>query len=93
MYNSAFFPWVVSHLNFIGWPLVFGLGYKILVFLFRAGRVMTVVEQRVLKAEDTIHLMATNHLPHIQVAIEESNKHLAVISHGIEKVLIRQGIE
>lgn len=91
LYNTAFFPWVISHLQFIGWPAVFVAIYKLLVFLFKAGRIGTVVEQRVLKAEDTIHKMATNHLPHIQMAIEESNKHLAEISTSLKLVLARRG--
>jgi len=90
MYNTAFFPWVISHLNFIGWPVVFAAVYKLLRFLFSAGRILTVVEQRVLKAEDTIYLMANNHLVHIQQAVEESNKHLASIGNTLEKVLDRE---
>lgn len=90
MYNVAFLQWIVSHLNFVGWPLVFACIYKLLRFLFKAGRVLTVVEQRVLKAEDTIHLMATNHLPHVQQAVEESNKHLSEISTTLKLVLARR---
>lgn len=91
MYNSAFFPWVVSHLNFIGWPVVLAAMYKLLRFLFKAGRAMTIFQQRVLNAEDTLRLLATNHIPHVQMAIEDSNKHLAEISTTLKLVLARRG--
>lgn len=91
--NNAAYVWIVSHLAIIGWPAVFFAIYKLLQFLFKAGRIGTIVEQRVLKAEDTIHLMATNHLPHIQMAIEESNKHLADISTHLKLVLAHRGDE
>jgi hypothetical protein len=45
----------------------------------------------VLAAENTIQLMATNHLPHVQMAVEESNKHLAEISANLKLVLAYRG--
>lgn len=78
MYLTAPISWVVTHLQFIGWPAIFYTLYRILLFCFRAARTLTIVEQRVLKGEETIFLMANNHLPHIQKASEDTN--LSIIS-------------
>lgn len=91
MDNTAFVSWVVSHLAFIGWPVFFTVSYKLMRFIFKAGRTLIVVEQRVLKAEETIYLMANNHLAHIQQAVEETNKHLTSIGKNLELALIRRG--
>ena len=94
LYNPAFVYWIASHL-----PAIVGCGsvlyacYKFLRFLLATGRVAAIVEQRVLKAEDTLHLLATNHLVHIQSAVEETNKHLSQMNHNLELVLVRRGDE
>lgn len=64
----------MSHLSVFGWPAVLYAAYRIIVACIKIGRAATLVEQRVLEGEKTLYLLATNHLPHIQVAIEESNK-------------------
>jgi hypothetical protein len=74
LYNSVIFPWVVSHLSLIGWPTLIFTCYKLLRFIFKSGTLLTVFIQRVLKAEDTIHLMATNHLPHLEMYMQDTNK-------------------
>lgn len=79
MYNTAFFPWVISHLSLIGWPTLIYTCYKILRFIFKGGTLATVFLQRVLKAEDTINLMSVNHLPHIEAAVTKSNEILVDI--------------
>lgn len=51
---------------------------------------MTVVEQRVLKAEETIHLMATNHLPHLEMAINDTNKILTGIREDLRILMVKE---
>jgi hypothetical protein len=87
------FSWVISHLAVLGWPAVFYAVYRVLRFCFLAARVLTVVEQRVLKAEDTIYLMANNHLAHIQEAVEETNKHLSEMNKNLALALVRRGVD
>jgi hypothetical protein len=91
--NTTPFAWVISHLQLLGWPAILYAVYKVLRFCFLAARVLTVVEQRVLKAEDTIYLMANNHLAHIQEAVEETNKHLAEMNKNLALALVRRGID
>lgn len=96
MDNSALLPWVVSHLKYLTIPMLItlvGIFYKLFVFILKIGRVAVIVEQRVLKAEQTIHLMATNHLPHIQTAVEESNKHLSSMNELLRMVLVRRSTD
>lgn len=90
MYNSAFFPWVVSHLNYIGWPVVLGFTYKMLRFVFKAGRVFTLACQRILDGEQTLHLVATNHLPHLQVEMEKSNEILEAIRDDLRALMVKE---
>lgn len=76
MYNTAAFAWVVSHLALIGWPAVLYAAYRIIVMCFKVGRSATLIVQRVLTGEETLHLLASNHLPHLQIEMEKTNTHL-----------------
>jgi hypothetical protein len=91
MNSTAPVLWVVNHLQFIGWPAILYTLYRILLFCFGAARTLTIVEQRVLKGEETIFLMANNHLPHIQVASEETNR--SIISMHETLKLMREDIK
>lgn len=96
MLNTAPYDWVVSHLGaIVAWALflsAFAFAfYRFLVLCYRATRTFVTVEQRVLKAEETIYTMANNHLVHIQSAVEDSNKHLAEISHTLTLALVKRG--
>lgn len=93
MYTTAPLDWAVNHLHYIGWPAVIYGVYRVLRFCFLAARILSVVEQRVLKAEDTIYLMANNHLAHIQEAVEKTNEHLAEMNKNIALALVRRGID
>jgi hypothetical protein len=88
MNNSAFLPWVVSHLQYIGWPTLIFTCYKLLRFIFKTGTLATVFIQRVLKAEDTITLMSVNHLPHIEQAVNKSNELLVDIREELRLVRV-----
>lgn len=90
MYNSAFFPWVVSHLNLIGWPVAIGFTYKLLRFVFKAGQTVSVVCQRILDGEDTLHKVATNHLPHLQLAMEDTNETLKAIREDLRLLMVKE---
>jgi len=74
MFDTAPFTWAVIHFSYIGWPALIYTCYRVIVLGFKFARTATLVEQRVLKGEETLYLLATNHLPHIQVAIENSDK-------------------
>lgn len=91
--NTSPLAWVVSHLSVIGWPALLYAAYRVILVCIKIGRAATVVEQRVLKAEETIYLMANNHLAHIQQAVEETNKHLAEMNKNLAVALVRRGID
>lgn len=77
MLDTTPYLWVVSHLQVIGWPAVIYAAYRIIKACFRLGRAATLVEQRVLDGERTLHLLATNHLPHLEMAIKETTATVA----------------
>jgi hypothetical protein len=74
MYTSVPFDWLSNHLHLIGWPTLIYACYRIIKVTFRFGRAATLVEQRVLDGEATLHLVATNHLPHLELAMQDTNK-------------------
>lgn len=73
MFNTAPFVWAVSHFSYIGWPTFIFACYRVFRFFYKLGCSVTLLIQRVLKGEETIQLMAVNHLPHIQAALEDIN--------------------
>jgi hypothetical protein len=56
--------YILDHVQLIGWP-------TLLLFIWRASRFITNVSERVVKAEQTIELLATNHLPHIEQGLKD----------------------
>lgn len=88
--NSGFLPlvWIVSHWQTIcGWSFLVVVAYKFIRFLAKAITVGNDMVNRTTDAEKTIHLLATNHLPHIQAELEKSNDHLSGLREEISKVL------
>lgn len=55
---------VTDHIAVIGWP-------TLLLFFWRASRYVAKFEERVVKTEETIQTMATNHLPHVEAALHD----------------------
>jgi hypothetical protein len=83
------FSWVISHLAVLGWPAVLYAAYRIIVACIKIGRAATLVEQRVLDGEKTLYLLANNHLPHIQAAIEDSNKIMQGIRDDLKMLMVK----
>lgn len=79
MNTAPILSWVISHLYAIGWPAVLYGVYRVIRFCIVVARTLTIVEQRVLKGEETIYLMASNHLPHLEMAIQDTNKILGTM--------------
>lgn len=68
------YQWVGDHLTQIfGWGLITAAFYKASRFFALAGVTFAEVERRVLLGETTLHLVATNHLPHLQLEMEKMN--------------------
>lgn len=88
--NSGFVPllWFALHWQAIcGWAFLIVALYKFIRFMVKAITVLTSLADRATDAEQTIHLLSTNHLPHIQVELEKSNEHLSGLREEISKVL------
>jgi hypothetical protein len=64
---------VASHLPaIVGWSsLAYGC-FKVTAFFVRVGRTAESISTRVVKAEETVHLIANNHLSHLQDSMEQS---------------------
>lgn len=58
------FEWASQHIHMLGWGTIVVAAWKIATFFNEA-------KTRVLKAENQIDQMMTNHLPHIQQGTEE----------------------
>lgn len=56
------FEWVAQHMQLVGWPT---LCYAV----WRVTRFFTIVETRVLSAEEHITTLATNHFPHMEESL------------------------
>ncbi len=74
MYSSIPFDWIVNHLHLVGWPTLIYACYRVIKVTVKFARAATIVEQRVLKGEETLNLLATNHLPHLLAAMEDTDK-------------------
>jgi hypothetical protein len=61
-----FFAWISDHLQLIAWPTV-------CVFIWKLRGVLVEYRDRFKKAETTVELLATNHLPHLQTELEKIN--------------------
>lgn len=61
-----FLTWILSHLSVIGWPAIG-------IFIWKTSSKVKAYSDRFSKAEETIELLATNHLPHIQTELEKLN--------------------
>lgn len=93
MYSTAPYVWVVSHLQVIGWPAFFYGIYWVIKTCYKVGRAAATVEQRVLAGEQTLHLMASNHVPHLQLELEKANETLGDIREELKIARIaRAGI-
>lgn len=89
MIYTAPYDWVVSHLGAIlAWALflsaVIFAFYRFVVACYRATRAFVTIEQRVLDGEKTLYTMATNHLPHLQVELENVNKNLVILTETLK---------
>lgn len=88
--NTTPLSWVLSHLSVIGWPAILYAAYRIIVACIKIGRAATLVEQRVLKGEETLYLLATNHIPHVEMAIQEGNKELRGIREDLKILMVKE---
>jgi hypothetical protein len=64
--NLPPYEWIFQHLQVIGWPT---LCYAV----WRVTRFFTIVEGRVLNAEDHVVNMATNHFPHMEASLQNQD--------------------
>lgn len=87
--NPSTWSWLAFHLQVIGWPAVLYGVYRIIVVCFRVGRAATLIEQRVLEGEKTLYLMATNHLPHLQMELEKSNTTMQGIRDDLKLIMTK----
>ena len=60
--NSSPIVWAIEHFSAIGWP-------TLIYAVWRVTRFFTVVETRVLSAEEHITTLATNHFPHMEESL------------------------
>ena len=67
--------WLISAFNLanVGWAAFIYACIRVTKLTFNAGSAITAARERVLKGEETLMLVATNHLPHIQVELEKLN--------------------
>lgn len=91
MYSTAPYEWVVSHIGaIIAWGTFLAAGlfafYRFIVVCYRAARAFATIEQRVLDGEKTLYTVATNHLPHLQLELETSNKHLQSLRDEVKEL-------
>lgn len=61
-----FFAWLSDHFQLIAWPTV-------CVFIWKLRGVLIEYRERFKKAEATVELLSTNHIPHLQVELEKLN--------------------
>jgi len=80
---------LLSNLHLIGWPALIFAAYRIIVVCVKVGRAAAKVEQRVLDGEKTLYLMATNHLPHIQEAMEDNTKELRGLREDLKLLFLK----
>lgn len=67
-----FLSFVFTHLHFIGWPAV-------IAFLWKGGKYFARFEDRMTEAENTLKLVATNHLPHLEQGLRDVQ---SAVEHG-----------
>lgn len=77
------FEFLSKNIHLAGWVFVMGLVWKI-------SRFFTKLEERTKKTEETIEVVATNHLPHLQSGIENVNDTLKELHRDILHVLIHK---
>lgn len=72
---STPYEWVASHFNLqsVGWTAGIYFLYRAIKFVVIAVSAAIRGRDRVLTAEGTLTLIATNHLPHLQVELEKIN--------------------
>jgi hypothetical protein len=71
-----FFAWLSDHFALIAWPTV-------CVFIWKLRGVLIDYRDRFKKAEETVELLATNHLPHLQVELEKINEGVRDLKEGV----------
>lgn len=91
MQNSGFAPldWFSLHWQVIcGWGTALIVLYKFFRWIGKATSSAHKVVVRATDAEETIKLIATNHLPHIQIELEKLNETMTGIREDFVKVLL-----
>jgi hypothetical protein len=69
---------MLDHLSYVGWSTFIYACYRVVRFTFNAGSLFTTIKERALDGEQTLHNMATNHLPHLQLELEKQNAQAAL---------------
>ena len=89
MQSSGYAPlvWLASHWQAIcGWVSAIFLGFKVLRWITRTTQWTQDLKERAETAESTISLLATNHLPHMQMALEQNNRILNDQTDQLERM-------
>jgi len=58
--------WITQHIQLVGWP-------TLIYATWRVTRFFTIVETRVLSAEEHITTLATNHFPHMEASLQNQD--------------------
>ena len=64
--NLTPLEWVSQHIQLVGWP-------TLIYATWRVTRFFTIVETRVLSAEEHITTLATNHFPHMEASLQNQD--------------------
>jgi hypothetical protein len=83
------FQWIATNWQAVcGWVgglyLIYHIG-KLFIALVLA---INSITDRAKAAEDTLSLLATNHFPHLQLAIERVNENLEGLRRDLAKILV-----
>jgi hypothetical protein len=83
-------PWqaFVTSLSSIGLLTFIYVVWKIGTFLVHLTLAIASVRERFVAGEGTINLIATNHLPHLQIEMEKTNAQLAQLTKYAEMYVV-----
>jgi hypothetical protein len=73
-----------------GWGSIAYCAFKIANVFIKGGRFVENVSTRAEKAESTLQLVATNHLPHIQTALDEQNETLKAMREDMRLIMVKK---
>ena len=89
--SMKFFQWIVDNWQSVcGWVTGGYLVYRVGRFFTSVVLSVTSVVERFEKAENVLNLVATNHLPHLQIELEKTNATMTSMDQTLKKMYKRQ---